>query len=323
MSEEQTKVEEQRYPMKQSAAFAGTTFATMGLIDLFAHLGPTGLVVAGLASYVAWRHGPELCEQVRGILPPAPSQSERREGAQEEEEPAQQQGRTFLDWALGRPAADDEVNGVGENASSQPRAGQKAAGLITLADKVAVPVDELAGKAIFIAGIRRSGKTTLGARIAEELGKRYIPMLIPDLEGDYLSLAEVLPRAVIAQAAGTDASHYQGTRPVHSSRLDLKNAQSFGYDLLRVGYQILLDLSSYPSLEEALAVQVKIIRGMFAWANEHPDERVTSAVYLDEAQRYLPQSLADSVIGDKLVIMELLRAYMDVAPLAASVGLRQ
>ena len=39
---------------------AGVTLAAMGLIDVLGHMGPTGLVVSGLASYVVWRHGPEV-----------------------------------------------------------------------------------------------------------------------------------------------------------------------------------------------------------------------------------------------------------------------
>ena len=39
---------------------AGVTLAVMGLIDVLGHMGPTGLVVSGLASYVVWRHGPEV-----------------------------------------------------------------------------------------------------------------------------------------------------------------------------------------------------------------------------------------------------------------------
>src|SRR5947209_2821730 len=60
--------QEKPYPVKQSATFAGSTLVTMGLIDLLAHLGPTGLLVSGIASYVAWRHGPELYEHLRGVV---------------------------------------------------------------------------------------------------------------------------------------------------------------------------------------------------------------------------------------------------------------
>ena len=68
-------------------------------------------------------------------------------------------------------------------------------------------MNDIASKAIFVAGIRRSGKTTLGTRLAEELSTHYIPMFIPDLEGDWLSAAELFPMGKIA--AHPDAQeHY-------------------------------------------------------------------------------------------------------------------
>jgi hypothetical protein len=181
---------------------------------------------------------------------------------------------------------------------------------------------DLAGKAIFIAGIRRSGKTTRGARIAEELGKWYIPLLIPDLEGDLLSLVQVLPRAIIAYGKRTAAADYQEcTYPVHSAAITVQSAFTLGYDILDAGYQVLLDLASYASLEEAIEVQISLIRGLFCWADEHPTERTTCQVYLDEAQRYLPQSLDDSVIQDKVLRGDLSHAYMDILAIGGKRGI--
>jgi hypothetical protein len=39
---------------------AGVTLAVMSIADVVGHMGLTGLVVSGLASYVVWRHGPEV-----------------------------------------------------------------------------------------------------------------------------------------------------------------------------------------------------------------------------------------------------------------------
>ncbi len=39
---------------------AGVTLAVMSIADVVGHMGLTGLVVGGLASYVVWRHGPEV-----------------------------------------------------------------------------------------------------------------------------------------------------------------------------------------------------------------------------------------------------------------------
>src|SRR2546429_3275989 len=59
--------------------------------------------------------------------------------------------------------------------------------MVDLAPALQLDIDDIAGKSIFICGIRRSGKTTIGVCIAEELGRFNIPMFIPDLKGDWLS----------------------------------------------------------------------------------------------------------------------------------------
>ena len=96
MSDRSEQEIEKKYPVKQSAAFAGSAAITMTIIDLFGHLGPTGLLVGGITSYVAWRHGPELYEQVRGLLP-VPVQAGQSEPAEKHS-----QQRSWLDRALGR-----------------------------------------------------------------------------------------------------------------------------------------------------------------------------------------------------------------------------
>ncbi len=106
MSDMHGDLEEKKYSVKQSATFAGSTLAAMGLVDVLAHLGPTGLLVGGIASYVAWRHGPELYEQVRELLS-FPAQAGPSEPA---EQFPQRSGRSLLDRALGRYPAVQVVN---------------------------------------------------------------------------------------------------------------------------------------------------------------------------------------------------------------------
>src|SRR5258708_23633884 len=100
MSEEQPP-EEQRadqhiVPLSQTLGYGAGTFLTIGVIDLVAHLGPTGLVIGGIVAYIAAKHGPELASQVREAFPSPPA-------AQPEiEEPRQRTKRTFIDRAFGR-----------------------------------------------------------------------------------------------------------------------------------------------------------------------------------------------------------------------------
>lgn len=83
-------MEEKKVTLTQQATFAGSTLLTMGLVDVLAHLGPTGLLVGGIASYIAWKHGPELYEQARGVLPLPERMTQARPG------------RSVIDRALGR-----------------------------------------------------------------------------------------------------------------------------------------------------------------------------------------------------------------------------
>ena len=126
MSEEQPH-EEQRedqhpIPLTQTLGYGAGTFLTVGVIDLLAHWGPTGLVIGCILAYVAAKHGPELTSQVREALPSPPA------GQPEIEEPRQRRKRSFMDRALGR----------------HPE-GKPAAAEATADDTVVVPEEEIEG----------------------------------------------------------------------------------------------------------------------------------------------------------------------------------
>ena len=105
--EEQPK-EQPPTPLVQSLTYGTRTFLAAGVVDLLAHLGPTGLVVGGIIAYAAAKHGPELASRVRENLPspasPQPCRKTRNAPPQ-----GSQSKRTLLDRALGRfpPAEED------------------------------------------------------------------------------------------------------------------------------------------------------------------------------------------------------------------------
>src|SRR5579885_881189 len=73
----------------------GGTMLAAGIVDLLAHLGPTGLVIGGIAAFIASQHVPDAVEQVSGALPVAlPRRSNAVHTADGK--------RTLLDRALGR-----------------------------------------------------------------------------------------------------------------------------------------------------------------------------------------------------------------------------
>jgi hypothetical protein len=322
-------------PLGQSVSCGVGTFLAAGVVDMVAHFGLTGLVVGGIAAYAASQHGPELLEHLKGTWPTTAARPASPQAKASRLLASHGSKRSFLDRTLGWFPGEEETSGedadtmlvdeVAEQALPaetwerwRPAARSARERLLDLAPDVQIDRRDLAGKAIFVCGIRRHGKTTLGARLAEQLGQHCLPLVIPDLEGDYLSMAEVLPRAVIAGHSDA-AGHYPTSQFV---ALDsVQAAYQLGYDTLEYGYQVILDLSSYTTLDAAIAIQINVIRGLFHWTNTHPDQRVPCHVFLDEAQRYLPQTLSDSVILDRTVLGMLLKCYMDIIAIGGKRGL--
>ncbi len=140
--EQEEEQREPRYPIQQSAAFAGSTLALGSLVDLFAHLGPTGLFISGLASYVAWRHGPELAAYLRGKLPADPLAFAAAAGklpdpqASGTGEDTPKRGRTFWERALGIFPDEDEDEDEDEEEQASPKEATREEGRATAPDQV-------------------------------------------------------------------------------------------------------------------------------------------------------------------------------------------
>jgi hypothetical protein len=191
--------------------------------------------------------------------------------------------------------------------------------MVELANDLVIPASDLAGKAIFIAGIRRSGKTTLGVRIAEQMSQYDLPLFVPDLEGDWLSAAATTFKYGRILAHPSAEKRYADVKDFRGTTIE--NADVEGFNILDEGVQAVLDMASYETVEEACQVVVNIIKGLFSWTEQHEDERVPCQVYLDEAQRFLPQNLEDSIIEDKTVKRALLKMYMNIIGVGGKRGL--
>jgi hypothetical protein len=177
--------------------------------------------------------------------------------------------------------------------------------MVNLADKLQLDIDDIAGKAILVCGIRRSGKTTLGVRIAEELGRFNIPMLIPCLKGDWLSVASTLPNA----------------RVWGQEQIEMKHARAVGWAILERGMQLIFNIASYDDVNEAFDILAEMIIGLFEWEKAHPEGRRLCAVFKDEAQTVLPQNLSRSIITIPAIRDKLLGVYSRVIAFGGSYGL--
>lgn len=271
-------MEEKRYPVKHSATFAGTTFVTMGLIDLLAHLGPTGLLVGGLASYVAWKHGPELYAQVRERLP-LPVPSSEQEAPQDEHHPPSE--RSWLDRAIGRFPTQEEPQEAEEQAhleEAPTHVGmQHDADCVQLGAHLCPHADLVLSNRFAILGMPNAGKSNTIAVLVEELGRMGVPLVLFDQKPEYERLCT---RPYL-------------TKPYHASARTLtrEHAAAFGAQIMHERLQVVLDLPSYQDDDVAASVMMEVVRGIWLWESERPNEqRLPCMLILDEADYWLPQS---------------------------------
>jgi Helicase HerA, central domain len=125
MSQQQIETQtpiEKKYATITSMKFAGGTVAAAMPFEVMTHFGPSGLLVGGIVSYVAYKHGPEIYDQIRDTLPFLPALAAPR---QQQDAPAQlserKQGRSFWDRALGRNPQDEvfmQEDETGDSASA-------------------------------------------------------------------------------------------------------------------------------------------------------------------------------------------------------------
>lgn len=145
--------------------------------------------------------------------------------------------------------------------------------LMQLAPTLEIDVDTILGEGIVGFGIKGSGKTNAAVLFAEQFGKFHIPMAVFDLEGDWLSLAKVLPRGFVATVENFPT----------------------GADILERGLQVVYDLSTWPNDELAASAMVAVVSQLMRTTSGQPaQERVPCLIFLDEAAYWLPQGKTDA-----------------------------
>ena len=174
------------------------------------------------------------------------------------------------------------------------------------------------GRGLTCIGQRGSGKSGFAAKVLEQVWKiPVIPGVCFDYKVDFATLADVLPNVRIGGAPGwAGANRYPGKY----WSITVKNAKLAGYEVRERGAQLVVQLSSYASLDEAAQVMSAIVMGMFEWTKDH-ENAPPALVLLDEAQQFLPQQINDSPITDKAILSELFRAFKSLNELGRSYGL--
>lgn len=330
------KIEKHVLRLKHPLAWISFLVLTIALVTLFPQLGMDGVIWCMLGAGALVVFAPlafgALRKSYRNMLSGNPSKLDwgmapsgyRRSRRSESEHEAASQ--SVVTPTPNRPLVVD--GSVDHNAATvalgqsvvpaSPRAIEKYQGelktaLLRLAIGCNPPINKVLGRAVLFLGMRGSGKSNALARFLEQVCQFPIPALIGDYEEDYLSLPDVLSRCLIAGSPSWDGQY----RCKKYWKVTAKNAEDFGYALLEYGVQVVLQIGSYETLEEAASIMTSAIRGMFKWAEEqdpNPDgklPRVPCIICLDEAQHFLPQNSQVSNIKEEQA-NELLKAFMDV-----------
>lgn len=188
--------EDVKHTLFPQLGYGAGTFLSFGLVDAFAHLGPTGLVVGGLAALIAARHGPQVKDQLHESFPL--DQVINR---------PHKSGRSVLDRALGRfPAEEAEDDTVLVNEPDpEPELVEAplpiGAGVaiigddpryhLHLADNFQPDANAPLATGVFFVGIPGSGKTGTLALFLEQYITRFgLPCVLFDVVGDLKSIVE-------------------------------------------------------------------------------------------------------------------------------------
>jgi hypothetical protein len=169
-------------------------------------------------------------------------------------------------------------------------------------------VESILGQTVLFCGIRRSGKSNGMAVLAEEQARYGVPLVVGDTEDEYGPLADhrYMPRGVLVGSldlleADSLCSNFIA--------IDVNIAYQFGQTILQDCLQVVLNLKSFASDEEAALVMCEIIAGMNEWESSRPNaSRVPCMFLLDEANKWLPQNERESYVS-KEVLTELQKAF--------------
>lgn len=179
-------------------------------------------------------------------------------------------------------------------------------GGLPLAETFQPSIHSLLGMMVAIFGIRRFGKSNCLAVIIESLAPYQLPMLLCDTKDEYAGLVnrQYLPHGYMAGAPGASANVPEDVR-FYYVPVDLEHAFAFGQSIMEGHLQVVLNLKSYASDDQAARVMCAIIKGINAWEEARPNsERIPVEIALDEAHKWLPQQLSESNVSKE--VQELL-----------------
>src|SRR5579859_2035940 len=145
----------------QKLLAAGAAIAIAEPALAAAHGGPIGVIVGGAIGLATYVYADDLAKLVGRDTSSLPTSKPKKPG----------QFGMFYRLTHGKSTRRREQDEQDiPTDGDEPEEEQELNGLIQLAHNLQVPLLDIAGKAILIVGMRRSGKTTLAALLTEQLG---------------------------------------------------------------------------------------------------------------------------------------------------------
>jgi hypothetical protein len=157
-----------------------------------------------------------------------------------------------------------------------------------LSDRFMPDIASFFGQIMLLCGIRRFGKSNLLAVLIEEMAPYHLPMLIVDTEDEYAPLAErvYLSRGFVAGSPDLDTVDL----PVKALKIRVCDGYTQGRQIMEQHLQVVLNMKSYETDDEAALVLCELIRGMNDWEQEQQNkDRIPVFLFMDEAPKWLPQ----------------------------------
>lgn len=129
-------------------------------------------------------------------------------------------------------------------------------------------IDLLIKEGVAAFGIKGSGKSNLVGLLLEQLSRFFLPQVIFDTEGEFISLLETFPHGVLATAKHIPT----------------------GKDILTNGLQVVVDLRSFDCEDSAAIAMGNLVWQLLEFAGKQdPQDRVPCIVHMDESGFWLPQ----------------------------------
>lgn len=140
---------------------------------------------------------------------------------------------------------------------------------VLLAENLGIDIDEVIEAGVFVAGMKGSGKSSLAAKLMEQVGKYPLPQIIFDIKGDFVSLINSHFLSGMLMTAGQEFD----AATILSSRL-----------------QVVVDLRTWDTMDERADIIATLNQSLLHYAMSLQEvQRIPWFMHLDEAQQFVAQ----------------------------------